>query len=389
MGLEVGTFVEDLVVTNPPGGDSKSQGDDHLRLIKNVLRNTFKRATKAVSFPGSISKTANYTVLATDDNLTILCDTTASFTLTLPVLALGDAGWQIYVVKTTLDANPVFIAPPSGLINGFSKVRRSVEFVSTRVLWTGGIFVATRPFGDPIGASVDYHGSTLPNGYLWADGAAFSAANFVELNAKLGGTNAPDLRGRASFGRDDMGVGAANRLTAAAISGITGTTLGSSGGAETNTLTAAQLAQHSHGITQTAHSHGAGTFGADSAGAHQHDAFIRDPGHTHSISALGSSGANASGATPGGTFTVTTETGQPKTPNQAGTAGTGIRVNTLANGTGTDDKTASAGAHTHTVSGTSSTASATVSVDNSPVATTTAHNNMPPGYIVNKIVVAE
>lgn len=40
MGLESGTYVSDLVETNPPGTDPKSQGDDHLRLIKSVLKNS-------------------------------------------------------------------------------------------------------------------------------------------------------------------------------------------------------------------------------------------------------------------------------------------------------------------------------------------------------------
>lgn len=41
MGLETGEFIADLVDTNPTGSDPKSQGDDHLRLIKKVLQNTF------------------------------------------------------------------------------------------------------------------------------------------------------------------------------------------------------------------------------------------------------------------------------------------------------------------------------------------------------------
>lgn len=41
MGLETGTFIEDLVDTNPNNADSQTQGDDHLRLIKAVLLNQF------------------------------------------------------------------------------------------------------------------------------------------------------------------------------------------------------------------------------------------------------------------------------------------------------------------------------------------------------------
>lgn len=41
MGLETGTYVNDLNTANPTSTDPKSQGDDHLRLIKTVLKNTF------------------------------------------------------------------------------------------------------------------------------------------------------------------------------------------------------------------------------------------------------------------------------------------------------------------------------------------------------------
>lgn len=41
MPLETGDYIADLVETNPPGTDNVSQGDDHLRLIKHVLKTTF------------------------------------------------------------------------------------------------------------------------------------------------------------------------------------------------------------------------------------------------------------------------------------------------------------------------------------------------------------
>lgn len=48
MPLETGTYVANLVATNPASTDPKSQGDDHLRLIKSVLLNTF------AGFPGMV-----------------------------------------------------------------------------------------------------------------------------------------------------------------------------------------------------------------------------------------------------------------------------------------------------------------------------------------------
>lgn len=49
MGLETTTYIDGLVPTNPLGNDPKSQGDDHLRLIKSALKNTFPNITGAVT----------------------------------------------------------------------------------------------------------------------------------------------------------------------------------------------------------------------------------------------------------------------------------------------------------------------------------------------------
>lgn len=91
-------------------------------------------------------------------------------------------------------------------------------------------------------------------------------AQFFAYGAGDGSTtfNLPDKRGRASIGRDDMGGTAAGRMTAAG-SGITGTGLGSTGGAETHTLTSAQIPAHNHPISNpwnTTTPGGAATFTA-------------------------------------------------------------------------------------------------------------------------------
>lgn len=41
MGLESGTLIKDLNQANPAPGDNKSEGDDHIRLIKKVLKGQF------------------------------------------------------------------------------------------------------------------------------------------------------------------------------------------------------------------------------------------------------------------------------------------------------------------------------------------------------------
>lgn len=49
MSLESATTINQLVPTNPDGSDPKGQGDDHLRLIKSTLLNTFPGITGPVT----------------------------------------------------------------------------------------------------------------------------------------------------------------------------------------------------------------------------------------------------------------------------------------------------------------------------------------------------
>jgi microcystin-dependent protein len=103
----------------------------------------------------------------------------------------------------------------------------------------------------PIGALLDYSGSTAPNSqWVLPAGQAISRTTYASYFALVGTTygagdgsitfNVPDLRGRVGIGKDDMGGSAANRITSAG-SGITGTTLGSVGGSQTSAIAQANL----------------------------------------------------------------------------------------------------------------------------------------------------
>lgn len=48
MSLESASFIKGLVATNPEGTDPKSQGDDHLRLLKAVLQSQFSGLTDGI-----------------------------------------------------------------------------------------------------------------------------------------------------------------------------------------------------------------------------------------------------------------------------------------------------------------------------------------------------
>lgn len=49
MGIEAATYISELVVSNPTGSDPKSQGDDHIRLLKSSIKNTFPNINGAVT----------------------------------------------------------------------------------------------------------------------------------------------------------------------------------------------------------------------------------------------------------------------------------------------------------------------------------------------------
>lgn len=115
--------------------------------------------------------------------------------------------------------------------------------------------VAVNSLISPIGTVLDYAGVSAPDNYLFCYGQAISRTTYSDLFTAIGvlhgagnGSttfNLPDLRGRVVAGQDDMGGTSANRLTGK-TGGINGDGLGSTGGAETHTLTTAQLASHNH-----------------------------------------------------------------------------------------------------------------------------------------------
>lgn len=138
MGLETGTYVNDLVVTNPATSDNVSQGDDHLRLIKSVLKNTLPNADKAFPMFLAETKTASYGVQATDEHMFFIGDgTSAAVTFTLPTLASGDDGWFALFQPLNL-TNAVTIVPPTGTIDGKSSITFDVTNQLALLWWDGG-----------------------------------------------------------------------------------------------------------------------------------------------------------------------------------------------------------------------------------------------------------
>ena len=107
------------------------------------------------------------------------------------------------------------------------------------------------------GMLMPYAAASAPSGWLLCYGQAVSRSTYADLFAVISTTygvgdnsttfNLPDFRGRAAFGKDNMGGTAASRLTTAG-SGVDGATLGTGGGDQ---LTQ----QHTHVATDAGHTH--------------------------------------------------------------------------------------------------------------------------------------
>lgn len=62
MAIETASYLSDLNISNPPGSDPVGQADDHIRLLKSVLKSTFPNLTGAVT---STQLQLNYGVVPT------------------------------------------------------------------------------------------------------------------------------------------------------------------------------------------------------------------------------------------------------------------------------------------------------------------------------------
>lgn len=147
MGLETATYVSQLVVTNPVVGDPVKEGDDHLRLLKTVLQNTFPNSTKSLYFPSSVAEqTATVNVTAADaGKIYPVSADAASRTVNLP--AAPPDGFEVTIVKVDASVNTVTVEPPGVVeINDELNIVLDTEFESARCIYmsTFGAWVAQR-----------------------------------------------------------------------------------------------------------------------------------------------------------------------------------------------------------------------------------------------------
>jgi microcystin-dependent protein len=239
MALETASTINQLVVTNPAATDGLGQADDHIRLIKAALQNTFPNIQGAANISHtelnalSGGAAASATSLSTSDAFVVNYNGTIMQTSLLELI--------------NFMANNLSIS--SSMITDGT--------ISTADIADGAITAAKIASSavTPAGIVSPFAGTTAPSGWLLCDGQLASRTIYSGLYAAIGDTygagdgsttfNVPDLRGRVIAGQDDMGGTSANRLTGQ-TGGIDGDTLGAIGGAETHTLVTSEMPSHNH-----------------------------------------------------------------------------------------------------------------------------------------------
>lgn len=136
MALETGTFISDLVATNPVGSDPLAFADDHIRLVKSTIKNTFPNIS------GAVTKTHTEINTAVDQAAAAL--PRAGGTMTGAITLAGNASADLHAVPRQQVISLIQAMYPVGsvYINASSTANPSVllgfgtwvEFGSGRVL---------------------------------------------------------------------------------------------------------------------------------------------------------------------------------------------------------------------------------------------------------------
>ena len=138
MALESTTYIDGLVATNPTGTDPRSQGDDHIRLVKSAVAATFPNIAGAM--------TATHTELNKIDGYT---GTTAELNYNdVPTLGTVEASRTVTAdavgtTKKLKTQEQTEIVNAVGTVSTSTAINFTLGNVVTAVLAAGGAFTIT------------------------------------------------------------------------------------------------------------------------------------------------------------------------------------------------------------------------------------------------------
>ena len=176
MGLEAltpTTYISGFTQSWPTAGEPKSQGDDHIRLIKGVLQNTFPNATRPFYAPTCVDVFTTTTLTVAHDGAFVTCVTNSGpVGIILPALTTANTGWQVRVMKYGWDTNFVNVAAtaPTGgptiysQVGGTPLIRIGQVIQPAHFVWDGGSWFCSKS-GGLIGETINFDGPNVPPGF--------------------------------------------------------------------------------------------------------------------------------------------------------------------------------------------------------------------------------
>ena len=117
MGLETATYISDLVATNPTASDAKSQGDDHIRLLKSTVKATFPNVTGAVTATHTELNTVTAKAAKAGDTYTGTHDLSGATSVLVPTPTLsGQAATKGYADALSIASGNVPVGGSAGQV---------------------------------------------------------------------------------------------------------------------------------------------------------------------------------------------------------------------------------------------------------------------------------
>lgn len=182
MALETGSFISDLVSTNPTASDAKSQGDDHIRLLKSTVKATFPNVTGAV--------TATHTQLNTVPSLAPIASPTFTGVPAAPTATLGTSTTQIATTAFVAAASLAAAGVPDQSGNGGKFLTTDGSSASWGSPANGLVLLAT--LTPTAAANVDFLStftSTYDNYLILIDGVNPSADDILLMRFAVAGSS--------------------------------------------------------------------------------------------------------------------------------------------------------------------------------------------------------
>jgi hypothetical protein len=253
-GLEAGTYISDLVVTNPTGSDNYATADDHIRLLKSTIKNTFPNINGAVTLT---DESLNNVAVLNAANTFTTTNTFTGGTSAGSMIAQGTRGiigffesdatadngrWRFNAEGESFRFEVLNDA--ASTVNTFmqfdrtANVRDLIAFTSTALTWNANTLFTTANDGSGSGLDADLLDGNSSAAFALAS-HAHSAADITSgtLLVARGGTGTTTSTGTGS-------------VVLSASPTLTGTTTAA-------TLNATTLQQGGVGVSLSGHAHAA------------------------------------------------------------------------------------------------------------------------------------